>query len=107
MLFAAYSLSNKNKALPQKTILFCCNFIAVLHGFAIIEQVLNCHRLITSMLFEGCIYSRGRPKFGFGAKTDQISSFGQISVSAEFEYLIFGSISVSAKNEFIDSAKAE
>ena len=57
------------------------------------------------------IYVSGRPKFsfgfGFGAETGQISSFGRISVSAEFEFLTCGSISVPVENESIHSAKAE
>src|SRR6218665_1678283 len=40
------------------------------------------------------LVSRGRPKFGFGAKSWQMASFGIVSVSAEGRKLSFGFLSV-------------
>ena len=47
------------------------------------------------------MYSRGRPKFGFGfgAERCHLATFGRLSVSAEREKLTFGQLSVSAESD--------
>jgi hypothetical protein len=43
--------------------------------------------------------TRCRPKFGFGAESRQMASFGVASVSAETNKLAFGLLSVSAETD--------
>jgi len=40
-----------------------------------------CHLSLLCIL--NAKWSRGRPKFGFGAESWQITSFGEVSISAE------------------------
>jgi len=42
---------------------------------------------------------RDRPKFGFGAESRQMATFGHASVSAESQKSTFGFLSVSAEND--------
>src|SRR6218665_2992928 len=50
---------------------------------------------------------RSRPKFGFGAESGQMASFGVVSVSAEVRKLPFGFLSVSAETDIDPRSSAE
>jgi hypothetical protein len=49
----------------------------------------------------------GRPKFGFGAESRQMASFGIVSVSVKANKLAFYSLSVSAKTDIDFRSSAE